>query len=133
MRNVASQLRKVLLMVIAALIVAVLGCLFILFIGGRFLIAPRIATAGFGVAEDRRRAFTSIKGIRDITSGIVPLTVLLVAGPHVFGWALVPAALTPVGDAVIVVTNGGTLRQALTVHAATALVLVVAGLVLALA
>lgn len=133
MRNVASQLRKVLLVVIAALIVAVLGCLFILFIGGRFLIAPRIATAGFGVAEDRRRAFTSIKGIRDITSGIVPLTVLLVAGPHVFGWALVAAALTPVGDAVIVVTNGGTLRQALTVHAATALVLVVAGLVLALA
>lgn len=120
-------------MVIAALIVAVLGCLFILFIGGRFLIAPRTATAGFGVAEDRRRAFTSIKGVRDITSGIVPLVVLLVAGPHVFGWALVAAAITPVGDALIVVSNGGTLRQALSVHGATAVVLVVAGLVLALA
>lgn len=120
-------------MVIAALVVAVLGCLFILFIGARFLIAPAIATAGFGVAEDRRRAFTSIKGVRDITSGIVPLVVLLVAGPHVFGWALVAATITPIGDAIIVVTNGGTLRQALSVHAATAVVLIIAGLVLALA
>lgn len=119
-------------MVTAALVVAVLGCCFILFIGGRFLIAPRIATAGFGVPEDRRRAFTSIKGVRDITSGIVPLVVLLVAGPHAFGWVLLAAAITPVGDAVIVVTNGGRLRQALSIHGATALVLVLAGLVLAL-
>ena len=119
-------------MFIAALVVAVLGCLFILFIGGRFLVAPAIATAGFGVAEDRRRAFTSIKGVRDITSGIVPLVVLLVAGPQVFGWVLVAAAITPIGDAVIVLTNGGTLKQALSVHGATAVVLIAAGLVLAL-
>jgi hypothetical protein len=120
-------------MTIAALVVAVLGCLFILFIGARFLIAPKIATAGFGVAEDRRRAFTSIKGVRDITSGIMPLVVLLVAGPQVFGWALVAAAITPIGDAIIVVTNGGTLQKALSIHGVTALVLIVAGLILALA
>lgn len=119
-------------MVTAALIVAILGCVFILFIGGRFLIAPKVATAGFGVAEDRRRAFTSIKGVRDITSGVVPLVVLLLAGPHVFGWALLAAAITPIGDAVIVVTNGGTLRHALSVHGATAVVLIVAGVILAL-
>lgn len=115
-----------------ALVVAIAGCLFILFVGARFLLAPTIATAGFGVPEDRPRAFTSAKGVRDITSGIVPLVVLAVAGPHVFGWALLAAAITPVGDAVIVLTNGGTLRHALSVHASTALVLVVAGLVLAL-
>jgi len=132
LQNVVSQHGRLLLMVIAALVVAVLGCLFILFIGGRFLVAPAVATAGFGVAEDRRRAFTSIKGVRDITSGIVPLVVLLVAGPHVFGWALVAAAITPIGDAVIVLTNGGTLQQALSVHDATAVVLIAAGLVLAL-
>jgi len=119
-------------MIIAALIVASLGCLFILFIGGRFLLAPKIATAGFGVPEDRRRAFTSIKGVRDITSGLVPLVVLLVGGPHVFGWALLTAAITPIGDAIIVVTNGGSLRHALSIHGATALVLILAGLILAL-
>jgi hypothetical protein len=85
-----------------------------------------------GSRQTRRRAFTSIKGVRDITSGIVPLVVLLVAGPHVFGWVLVAAAITPIGDAVIVLTNGGTLKQALSVHGATAVLLVAAGLVLAL-
>lgn len=119
-------------MTIAALVVAILGCLFILFIGARFLLAPKTALAGFGVAEDRPRALTSIKGVRDITSGVVPLVVLVVAGPHVFGWALLAAAITPIGDAIIVTTNGGNLRQALSVHGATALLLVVAGLVLAL-
>jgi hypothetical protein len=120
-------------MTTAALVVAILGCIFILFIGARFLLAPRVATAGFGVPEDSFRALTSIKGVRDITSGIVPLVVLAVAGHHAFGWALLAAAITPVGDAIIVTRNGGTLRHALGVHGATALVLIIAGLVLVLA
>jgi hypothetical protein len=119
-------------MLITALITAVLGCLFILFIGARFLVAPRTAIAGFGIPADRGRALTSIKGIRDITSGIVPLVVLAVAGPQAFGWVLVAAALTPIGDAIVVTTNGGKLAQALSVHGATALVLIGAGLILAL-
>lgn len=119
-------------MSLVALIIALIGCVFILVIGARFLLVPRAALAAFGVADDRLRALTSIKGVRDITSGIVPPVALAVGGPQVFGWVLLAAAVTPIGDAIIVVTNGGTLRHALTVHAATALVLVVAGLVLAL-
>jgi len=119
-------------MTTAALVVALLGCLFILFIGARFLVAPRVALAGYGVEPDRFRALTSIKGVRDIVSGVVPLVVLLVAGPHAFGWVLVAAAITPIGDAVIVATNGGSMRTALTVHGVTAAVLVAAGLILAL-
>jgi len=117
---------------VAALTVAVIGCVLILVVGARFLLAPRVAMAGFGVAEDSLRALTAIKGVRDIASGVVPLVVLAAAGHQAFGWALVAAAITPTGDAVIVVTNGGVLRQALSVHGVTALVLVVAGLVLAL-
>src|SRR5436305_9226832 len=119
-------------MTIAALAVALLGCFLIMFIGARFLLAPRVAMAGFGVPENSLRALTSIKGVRDITSGIVPLVVLAVAGQHAFGWALVAAAITPIGDAIIVRTNGGTLAHALSAHAATALALVAAGLILAL-
>ena len=74
-------------MSLAALVVAIAGCAFILFIGARFLLAPRVALAGFGVPEGRPRALTGIKGVRDITSGIVPLVVLAAAGPHAFGWA----------------------------------------------
>jgi hypothetical protein len=117
---------------IAALAVAIIGCVFILFIGARFLAAPRVAMAGFGVPADSLRALTSIKGVRDITSGIVPLVVLVATGSHAFGWTLLAAAITPIGDAIIVIRNGGTLRQALSVHAATAATLVAAGLLLAL-
>ena len=119
-------------MTVAALVVALLGCVFIVFIGVRFLLAPRVAIAGFGVPENSLRALTSIKGVRDITSGVVPLVVLAAAGHHAFGWALLAAAITPIGDAIIVRTNGGTLRHALSVHGATALVLIAAGLILAL-
>jgi hypothetical protein len=84
------------------------------------------------VPEDSLRALTSIKGVRDITSGVVPLVVLAAAGHQAFGWALIAAAITPVGDAIIVRTNGGTLAHALSIHGATALVLVAAGLTLAL-
>lgn len=87
----------------------------------------------FGVPEDSLRALTSIKGVRDITSGVVPLVVLAAAGIHVFGWAMLAAAITPIGDAVIVRTNGGTLRQALSIHAVTAALLIAVGLILALA
>ncbi|WP_432571655.1 DUF4267 domain-containing protein [Kineococcus sp. SYSU DK005] len=117
---------------VAAFVVAIAGCVFILFIGGRFLAAPRVAMAGFGVPPDSLRALTNIKGVRDITSGIVPLVVLAAAGQHAFGWALIAAAITPIGDAIIVMRNGGTVRQALSVHAATAATLVLAGLLLAL-
>jgi hypothetical protein len=116
----------------AALVVAIIGCVFILFIGARFLLAPREAMAGFGVPQDSLRALTNIKGVRDITSGVVPLVVLACAGSHALGWALVAAAITPIADAVIVTSNGGTLRHALSVHGATAAALIAAGLILAL-
>jgi hypothetical protein len=45
---------------------------------------------------------------------------------------LVAAALTPVADAVIVLTNGGKRSTALGIHGVTAALLVAAGLVLAL-
>ena len=119
-------------MTAVALVVALLGCVFIMFIGGRFLLAPRVAMAGFGVPEDSLRALTNIKGVRDITSGVVPLVVLAAAGHHAFGWALLAAAITPIGDAIIVRSSGGTLAHALSIHGATALVLIAAGLILAL-
>ncbi|GGL97459.1 hypothetical protein GCM10011594_16600 [Nakamurella endophytica] len=62
----------------------------------------------------------------------MPVVVLAAAGSHAFGWALLTAAITPLGDTVIVRTNGGTLHHTLTVHVATAVVLVVVGVVLIL-
>jgi hypothetical protein len=46
----------------------------IIFIGGRFLLAPSLAAAGYGVpagTEPHLRAYLFAKGIRDIASGPV--------------------------------------------------------------
>lgn len=74
---------------------AVLGCAGIMIIGARFLLSPQRATTDFGVNAGDVRALTAIKGVRDITSGIVPLVVWRVAGRQAFGWAMVAAACTP--------------------------------------
>ena len=117
---------------LTALVVAVIACVAIIVLGTRFLLSPRRATADFGVAPDSIRALAATKGVRDITSGAVLLVVWAAAGTEALGWGLAVAALTPVADAVIVLTNGGKLATALGVHGLTAAVILVAGLVLAL-
>ncbi len=104
---------------LAAFVVALIACAAIIAIGTRFLLAPRQATLGFGVAADSLRALTEIKGVRDITSGVVPLVVWAAAGRTALGWALIAAALTPTADATIVLTNGGKLSTALGIHGGT--------------
>ena len=96
------------------------------------LLAPRQATLAYGIAADSLRALTEIKGVRYITFGTVLLVVWAAAGRTTLGWALVAAALTPVADALIVLTNRGKLSTALGIHGLTAALLIAAGLVLAL-
>ena len=92
---------------------------------------PRQATLDFGIAADNLRALTEIKGVRDITSGVVLLVVWAAVGRTALGWALIAAAITPLGDATIVLTNGGKRSTALGIHGVTAAALIAAGLVLA--
>ncbi|MEU8663338.1 DUF4267 domain-containing protein [Actinoplanes philippinensis] len=118
-------------MLVTALVIAVLACAGIIAIGTRFLLAPRVAMLGYGVAPDSLRALTAIKGVRDISSGIVPLVVWATANHTALGWTLVAAALTPAADALIVLRNGGKPATALGIHGITAVLLIAAGLVLA--
>jgi Domain of unknown function (DUF4267) len=119
-------------MQLTALVIAVLACAGIIALGARFVLAPRPAMLGFGVAPDRLRAMTEAKGVRDITSGVLLLVVWTAAGSAALGWFMVAVALTPAADALIVVTNGGKLSTALGVHGLTAALLLAGGLVLAL-
>jgi uncharacterized protein DUF4267 len=118
---------------LAALLVGLIACVAIIVLGLRFILQPRRATLDFGIAADNFRGLTEIKGVRDITSGVVPLVAWASAGRTTLGWVLVAAAITPTADAVIVLTNGGKAAKALGVHGVTASLLVAAGLVLALA
>ena len=71
--------------------------------------------------------------MRDIASGLFIAILLLNHAPHPLGAFLVAASLIPVGDAVIVLRNGGTRAAAFGIHGATAAVLLIAGVALLLA
>src|SRR5215470_1229077 len=53
----------------------------IIFIGARFIIAPRAAAAAYGVQPDLSQrsagAYLSVKGIRDIVSGLIVVILML--------------------------------------------------------
>ena len=118
-------------MTTAALVILFLACAGIIAVGTRFLVAPAAGMAGYGVAPDRTRALTEIKGVRDIASGVVLLVVWATADHTTLGWAMVAAAITPTADALIVLRNGGKLPTALGIHGLTAVLLLAAGLALA--
>ena len=108
----------------------------IIFIGARFLVAPRVAAAGYGVLADvdqpGTRAYLSVKGIRDIASGLFVIILMVAGATHLLGWVILAATIIPIADTAIVLGNGGPKSIAWGIHGATAAVmLVTAALLLA--
>jgi len=94
--------------------------------------------AGFGIpgtpVEDRAfRSWAQVKGNRDIGAGLLLLVVLVGGSPQLLGAAMIAAAVMPVCDAVTVARAGGPRATVYGVHAATAAVMVLVGLVLLVA
>jgi hypothetical protein len=106
---------------------AVLLDIAITVIGVRFVVAPRRAAAGYGVpaTDDGDAAYLSVKAVRDITFGILGLTLLVFAGARAAALFMLVAALVPLGDTVIVLRSGGTKAVAFGIHLATAVVILV--------
>jgi hypothetical protein len=101
----------------------------IIFIGARFIVAPRVAAAGYGVQPDldqpNTRAYLSVKGIRDIASGLFLFILMAAGATHLLGWVVLAATIIPLADAAIVLSNGGPKSIAWGVHGATAVVMLV--------
>ena len=109
--------------------------LLVLLIGGRFLIAPRAAAAGYGVPAKSGGdpAYLTAKGLRDGTYALVGLSLLAFAGAHAEAWFMLSVALVPLGDTLIVLRHGGTWATAVGIHFTTAvLVLLSAALLFAI-
>ncbi len=111
----------------------------IIFLGARFLLAPRSAAAGYGVPVEPATALTPggtpypwlyVKGLRDIASGLFLWILLLNGVPQLLGAFMAAATLIPVGDALIVLRSGGTRAAAFGIHGVTALVMLAAGVAL---
>jgi hypothetical protein len=101
----------------------------IIFIGARFLVAPRVAAAGYGVPADLGQpsadAYLSVKGVRDIATGLFVIVLLAAGATHLVGWVMLAATIIPLADAAIVLRNGGSKSIAWGVHGFTAAVMLV--------
>ena len=99
----------------------------IIFIGARFIVAPRVAAAGYGVQPDLGQrstaAYLSVKGIRDIASGLIVFALMAAGATHPLGWMILAATIIPLGDAAIVLRSGGPKSIAFGVHGVTAAVM----------
>ncbi len=106
----------------------------IIVIGGFYIIAPERMTGSFGLkppAPDAdTRAWLRLKGIRDIVSGLVVLTLMLTTDSRTVGIVLLVEAIIPLGDMSNVLASGGSKSTAFSVHGLTCAVEVVVGLFL---
>ena len=109
-----------------AVAIIVIGCLYVL--------SPERMTGSFGLkppaSDADTRAWLRLKGIRDIASGLVVLTLILTTDTRTVGIALLVLAITPLGDMSNVLVSGGSKSTAFSVHGVTCAVMVVVGLFL---
>ena len=104
----------------------------IIVIGCFYLVAPERISGSFGLkppaSDADTRAWLRLKGIRDVTSGLIVLTMMLTADRRLVGIALLVEAIIPFGDMSIILGSGGSKSTAFSVHGITCAVMVVVGL-----
>lgn len=96
----------------------------LLFIGGRFLLAPEAGEAGFGLSyQQPNYALHSVKGIRDIFSGLI---IILLAWSHYrrpLLLTLLAGSVIPFADMLIVWQTPGSTLWAMFIHGGTVITL----------
>ncbi len=114
--------------------VAALVAVAVLIIGCFYLVSPERILGSFGLkppaSDADTRAWLRLKGIRDVGSGLVVLTMMLTADKRSVGIALIAFAIIPLGDMLIVLGSGGSKSAAFSIHAVTCAVMLVIGLFL---
>jgi hypothetical protein len=116
------------------LILAALIAVGIIVIGCFYLASPERIIGSFGLkppaSDADTRAWLRPKGIRDVASGLVVLTMMLAADTRLVGMALLVYAIIPLGDMSIVLGSGGSRSRAFSVHGVACAVMLVVGLLL---
>jgi hypothetical protein len=102
------------------LILAALIAAGIIVIGCFYLASPERILGSFGLkppaSDADTRAWLRLKGIRDVASGLVVLTMMLTADRRLVGIALLVCAIIPLGDMSIVLGAGGSKSRAFSIH-----------------
>jgi len=116
------------------LILAALIAVGIIVIGCFYLVSPDRILGTFGLkppaSDADTRAWLRPKGIRDVASGLVVLTMMLTADRRLVGIALLVEAIIPFGDMSIILGSGGSKSRAFSIHGVTCAVMLVVGLLL---
>jgi uncharacterized membrane protein len=103
-------------------------------IGCFYLVSPERMTGSFVLkppaSDPDTRAWLRLKGIRDVGSGLVLLTMMLTTDRRSVGIALIVFAIIPLGDMSIVLGSGGSKSRAFSIHGVTCAVMLVVGLLL---
>lgn len=99
-----------------------------LFIGGRFWLAPEVAERGFGLLYDQPgNSFHYIKGIRDIFSGLLITIFTIVGWRKPLAVVVFAGSLIPIADTFIVLSAPVAVSGAEWIHGSTVVVLWVFG------
>jgi len=116
------------------LILAALIAVAIIVIGCFYLASPERVSGSFGLkppaSDADTRAWLRLKGIRDVASGLVVLTMMLTEGTRSVGIVLLVLAIIPFGDMSNILGSGGSKSTAFAVHGVTCAVMLVVGLLL---
>jgi hypothetical protein len=116
------------------LILAALIAVGVIVIGCFYLVSPERISGSFGLkppaSDADTRAWLRLKGIRDVASGLIVLTMMLTADRRPVGIALLVYAIIPLGDMSIVLGSGGSKSKAFSIHGVSCAVMLVAGLLL---
>lgn len=104
----------------------------IMFLGARFWWAPGTASEGFGIAASPPpstglTAWLSVKGTRDIVSGLFVFLLLTTGSPRLLGEFMLLASLIAFADMVTVLRSGGSRALAFGMHGVTGLIIVATG------
>ncbi|RIV19379.1 DUF4267 domain-containing protein [Fibrisoma montanum] len=103
----------------------------LVFIGGRFLLAPEVAERGYGLVFDQpTNAFHYIKGIRDVFSGLLFIGFTAARWFKPLGGVTLAGSLIPVVDMLIVLSDPHAVAGSEWIHGGTAIALWVYGYVL---
>jgi hypothetical protein len=121
---------------IAALGLAALLAAAIIFLGTQYIVRPWAMTASFGLPRPAGDSVTAswlrLKGVRDIVSGLVIFALMVWGGPRLVGLILVVEAVIPLGDMSVILASCGSAKSAFGIHGVTAVVMLLAGIPLAL-
>ena len=114
-------------------ILATAVTLFAFYLGFSFILMPETTAPGVGLPtwpEGDGGGFLVMKGIRELSMGLMTGILLVTGHRRALGLVLVMEAVAPFGDMINVLTHHGTVAAALGIHGFTAVVIALSGLLI---